>query len=337
MFQYILVPLDGSKRAESALPVAASIARSTGARLLLLRVLPLPTNIPVYPLEPIDSPEEELASDEYRASITYLDRKKHARELQDIPVDTHLVTGPIAQRILFSIEARGIDLVVMCSRGETGIKRRALGSVAQKIVRSSPVPVLVLHESAGTLSNQHPAGQRPVRVLVALDGSSLAETALKPAAALTTALSAPEPGILHLLSVVPPPRSTSASGANASQLDLSEARMYIQTIAQAVKEERRRAGTLIVHTSVVEGLDVAETIIRVAEEGAAGEVCDAIALASHGRGGLTRWIMGSTAERLLDGTRLPLLVVHVPQPGDMKERIAGERASIRARQASTQS
>jgi cell division protease FtsH len=102
-----------------------------------------------------------------------------------------MITGPIPQRILYSIEAQAIDLVVMCSRGETGFKRWPLGSVAQKIIRHSPVPVLVLHESAGTLSNQHPAGQRPVRILVALDGSSLAEAALEPAVALATALSAP--------------------------------------------------------------------------------------------------------------------------------------------------
>ncbi len=79
MFHHILVPLDGSKRAESALPVAASIARSTGARLLLLRVLPLPTNIPVYPLEPIELPEKEPGSDDYKASVTYLARKKYAK------------------------------------------------------------------------------------------------------------------------------------------------------------------------------------------------------------------------------------------------------------------
>jgi nucleotide-binding universal stress UspA family protein len=331
MFHHILVPLDGSKRAESALPVAASIARRTGARLLLLRVLPLPTNIPVYPQESIDSPEKEPGSDDYKASITYLARKKYAKELQDIPVDTHLITGPISQRILFSIETQAIDLVVMCSRGETGFKRWTLGSVAQKNVRHSPVPVLVLHESAGTLSNQHPAGQHPVRILVALDGSSLAETALEPAVALTTALSAPEPGALHLLCVLPPPRSTSAAGTHSSHLDLSEARVYMQTIGQAVREKRRKAGDLVIHISVVEGKDIAETIIRVAEEGAAGEACDAIALTSHGRGGLARWVMGSVAERLMYGTRLPLLVVHVPQPGDVEEKIAGERISVRAR------
>lgn len=87
MFQHILVPLDSSKRAENALPVAASIARSTGATLLLLRVAPLPTDAPLYALEPFASPEEVSRTDSQRASVYYLANKKQAEELQGIPVE----------------------------------------------------------------------------------------------------------------------------------------------------------------------------------------------------------------------------------------------------------
>lgn len=211
----------------------------------------------------------------------------------------------------------------MCSRGETGFKRWVLGSVAQKILRHSRAPVLVLHESAGMLNNQDPDGHRPVRILVALDGSSLAEIALEPAAVLAAALSAPEKGTLHLLYVVPPLESTTAeeTTGRAPQLDISEARMYLQMTAQALREKMQGRWDLIVHTSVVEHTDVADTIICTAEKAGASDV---IALASHGRSGLARWVMGSIAERLLDGTRLPLLVVHPPWPANRKEDVLGQ-------------
>jgi nucleotide-binding universal stress UspA family protein len=272
-----------------------------------------------------DTPEEESASDAYTAALLYLSRIKRLRELQDLQVETYLVTGPVPQRILFSIEAQAIDLVVMCSRGATGFKRWTLGSVAQHIARHSRIPVLVLHEAAGTLSNQHPAGRRPVRVLVALDGSPPAETILKAAAGLTMALSAPEPGAVHLLYVVPPPRVLAVPEAAALQLDISEARLYLHMTAQAVQVQLHRAGNLTVHTSIVEASDSAEAIMRVAEGLTDVEACDAIALASHGRAGLTRQAMGSIATRLLERTQLPLLVVHVPRPVE-REGQSGERA-----------
>lgn len=324
MFQHILVPLDGSRRAESALAVAATIARSTGASLLLLHVIPQPMDMLAYPLRSANLPEEEAPSNAYRASLSYLARTKRSKELHGLPVETYQVTGPVPQRILFSIEAQAIDLVVMCSRGATGCKRWTPGSVAQRVARHSRVPVLVLHEAAGVLSNQHPAGRRPVRVLVALDGSPLAETVLQPAAALSRALSTPEPGTLHLFCVVPPPRSADSPKIGGPQLDRSEARLYLQMTAQAAREKLCSAGELVFHTSIAEENNIAEAIVRVAEGLTDVDACDAIALASHGRAGLARRVMGSIAERLLEGTRLPLLVMHVPQPAEERgERGAG--------------
>lgn len=317
MFQHILVPLDGSRRAESALPVAANIARSTGASLLLLHVIPQAIGIPLYPLRSHHLLEEDVTSDAYKTSLAYLAMIQSSKALQGLSVDTCSVTGLASQQILLSIETHAIDLVVLCSRGETDIKRRALGSVAKKIVRESPVPILVLHEAAGRLCNQHPAGQRPVRVLVALDGSPQSEAILKPAAALSRALSAPEPGALHLVYVVPPLYSAEAGSPH---LDTAEARLYLQMTAQAARKELCRTGDLLFHTSTVEGNDIAEALARVAEGLIAVDACDAIALASHGQTGLARWFIGSIAGDLLERTRLPLFVVHAPLSADNKGR-----------------
>jgi nucleotide-binding universal stress UspA family protein len=326
MFHHILVPLDGSRRAESALSVAANIARSIGASLLLLHVIPQSMDIPVYPLKPRHLLEEDGASDAYKALLAYMTRIQCSKELQGLHVDTSIATGLVSQRILLCIETQAIDLVVMCSRGATGLKRWTMGSVAQRIVRHSPVPVLVLQEAAGTLCNQHPAGPRPVRVLVALDGSPQAETVLKPAAALSRALSAPEPGALHLVCVIPSPSSTETGSPH---LDISEARLYLQMTTQAAREELCRAGgDLLIHTSTVEANNLAEALVRVAEGLTDVDACDTIAIASHGQTGLARRLIGSIAEHLLEKTRLPLLVVHVPQFADRKGK-PGESTPVR--------
>jgi len=96
-----------------------------------------------------------------------------------------------ATTIISAAQSHLIDLIILCSHGDTGIKRWAVGSVAQKVIRQSLIPVLVLHKEGGIPANSHPDGTRSVRVLVGLDGSTLSETALVPAAQLSTALSAP--------------------------------------------------------------------------------------------------------------------------------------------------
>src|SRR5690348_13560733 len=129
MFQHILVPLDGSRRAESAVPVAANIARATGGALLFVRVVAL---------------ADDTATDSRTASA-YLEHQARRTDLEGISVQTRMLTGMAAQQILANIETQAIDLVVMSSRGETGLKRWALGSVAQKVLRKSSAPVLILH------------------------------------------------------------------------------------------------------------------------------------------------------------------------------------------------
>lgn len=318
MFQHILVPLDGSERAESAISVAACIARATGGSLLFVRVVMPPGDVPAYVIEPSILPQEALATS-YQTASAYLAAIAQLTVLNGISIQTRVLVGMPAQHILSCIETQGIDLVVLSSRGETGLKRWAFGSVAQKVLRHSTAPTLILHESAGPLSNQHPSGLRPVRVLVALDGSSLAETALEPAILLSAALSAPEKGSLHLVRVLPLPEPANATEAIslARRLDREDAQTYLRVTEQVLRERLPSGEDLALDTSVVVHPDIAETIIRTAEEGVpatgrteARDTCDVIAIATHGRSGPARWVMGSIAERVMDGTRLPLFVVH---------------------------
>lgn len=317
MFQRILVPLDGSERAEPALSVAETIAQATGGSLVLMRVVPSPRDTTFSMMEPVSLVQEEPAS-AYQAATDYLAHQRCMLERKGRVVRTNVLVGMPAQHILSSIETEAIDLVIMCSRGETGLKRWVMGSVAQKVLRYSQAPVLILHESAGQLSNQHPAGRQPVRVLVALDGSSLAEEALQPALALSSVLSAPEKGQVHLVRVLPllKPDHAPEQQKAAFQLDIAAAQAYLHMVETSLLDSAPDGMAYTHQASVVGEKDIASGIIRVAEDGvpardghAARHACDVIALTTHGRSGLERWVMGSIAERLLDGTRLPLLVI----------------------------
>lgn len=304
MFQRILVPLDGTERAENALPIAASIARATGGLLLLLHVAPLLT-----------LPEGTFQT-EYQRTSTYLEEKKHAEILRGIPTATHVAAGPIAQQILSCIRSQNIDLVVMYHQGETDIKRWTWGSVARTVLRQSVAPVLVWRESKsnGIQCSPHFTRQHPLRLLVALDGSTQAEATLLPAAMLATALSIPERGELCLVRVVPLPEqsNTTASVSGGQQIEREDAQTYLRTREKSLQGREKLTTT----TSVVVCSDIADALIRTAEgrspvpEETGSKVSyDIIALATHGRSGRERWVMGSITERVLDGIRLPLLVI----------------------------
>src|SRR5205085_2917156 len=125
------------------------------------------------------------------------------------------------------------DIIVMSSHGDTGFKRWVLGSVAQKVSRHSPVPVLVLHEDGSTPESIFPDPLRPLRsimALVALDGSTFAEAAIEPAANLVAALAAPAEGILLFTSIVSLPAAEQAPDANEKTLDDTKA--YLDEVVQ---------------------------------------------------------------------------------------------------------
>src|SRR5215471_615714 len=124
--------------------------------------------------------------------------------LDGIPTETVVLFGPPASTILAVAHSCHADLIVLCSHGYTGMTRWVLGSVAEKVIRHAPIPVFVLREGGPVPAGPHPDATRPLRALVALDGSSHAKAAIEPAANLIAALAAPAQGALHLTRVVKP-------------------------------------------------------------------------------------------------------------------------------------
>lgn len=307
MLQTILVPLDGSALAWQAVPVAARIAHASGGALHLLGVVTLPLDtlwLGVNPAQRLTHIEQEATA----RATTYLEQVAGSEELRGLVVTTHVIEGSPAEAILEVAQQQHATLIVLCSHGETGLTRWRLGSVTLKVVRQSPVPVLVLRPEAAGTTAPLLAATHSVRVLVPLDGSLLAEEALEPAIALTHTLSAPTPGALHLTSVLP-----FYQPENNGQL-VQTVQEYLASLEHHIRESKEGAN-LILTSSLLLHIDVASALLALAETGKGMEHvagftgCDAIAMATYGRGSARRWELGSITERVLTVTRLPLLIV----------------------------
>jgi len=308
MFQHILVPLDGSFRAEQALPVASRIARSTGGSVLLLQVVSPPIDysggLAMVPLV-----TEQVIESEIAEATGYLKTVAASPLLAGVFTRTEVMFGTPALHIIAAAEAYGVDLVVLCSRGRTGFTRWALGSVAHTLVHQSTVPILVLRQSETDSLLSRVDTAQPFRALVPLDGSPLAETALVPAAYLTSALAAPAQGTLHLAQVVKNFQTTAEEGfvSELNEEALQRAVNYLAAVAERLQTTVKHLKLSITY-AVEPGTDVASSLLSLAEHGGEGG-CDLIAISTHGRGGLERWVMGSVTERLLNTTKLPMLIV----------------------------
>ena len=309
MFERILVPLDGSRGAERAIPVVARIARAFGSSVIVLGVL-----VPQISPGKLSLVEDGKATSEQELAVAraYLRTIAQSVELSTIPTEVQALTGAVAPTILEAIQTLHADLIVLCSRSSTGFKRWKVGSVAEKVIRHAPIPGFVIPEGGADSAT---VVRQAARVLVALDGSPLSEAVLEPAASLTAGLSraASQQGTLQLMRVVDIP---SGYGKFRSMVDSfydaqmraeakREYEQYLGSVSRRFSEGELAKYHLAVSTVVATDPDAAEAIVQMAEQWKV----DFIAMATHGRGGLQRWTLGSVTDRVLHITQSPLFIV----------------------------
>ena len=298
-FRAVAVPLDGSKLAEQALPVAAAIARAAGARLRLILIHQLPP------------PPNDKASAKLYVSIGVALRKsqrdylrrlaKQLGETYGVKVTAVSPTGPVAETLSEWIHDAGADLVVMTTHGRGAIERALLGSVADRLVRTLEVPIILLRPPADDTA---PASDwTPREIVVGLDGSRLAEAALPPAVELAGLFRAPLTvlQVIEPLPVVADPPLSFATGYDEriSEALRREAQDYLDSVAEGLRKDG-----LQVHGVARLGWSAAGVMVQLTPERAG-----LIAVATHGRGGLKRALLGSVADKLIRTAQVPVLVV----------------------------
>jgi nucleotide-binding universal stress UspA family protein len=294
----ILVPLDGSARAEQILVQVARLLRREDAEVVLLGVAELPATLAVDAHGPLlDSRRAEMS--------TYLAATTAALERQGVRVRALSREGIAASEILQAAEEEKATLIAISTHGRSGVSRWLFGSVAEKVIRGAQVPVLLTRSfPKGPQGLPLPAGPGELpfkRLLVPVDGSDTALQAL-PAAAAFAKLFGSE---IDVLCVEEPPLP--ALGVELPPISRTPPGPGKETVAAAERAaERLRSYGVPAAPRVSLCLgDPSALILQAAEE----RKSDLIVMATHGRRGVKRWALGSVTERVLRHGTLPMLIV----------------------------
>lgn len=273
MFKKILVPLDGSKRAEEALSTAVALVEASRGEILLLRVpdaTQTTTSLPHvddynWMRDSLDSTSEEV-----QAYLSFVQNKiSHPH----VCVRTKVVERDPASAITDTAVSENSDLICMSTHGRAGFSRWMLGSVTERVLSNAPCPVIV---TRSTNPIQH--------ILITLDGSALAEEAIIPGLEVAKALRSK----VTLLRV-----------QDKLTFSAAEASDYLKKCAAMPA-----MGDVLLETAVTSG-PVAPQIL----EFASANQVDLIVMTTHGRTGLRRWLYGSITQKVLHGTPGALLII----------------------------
>ena len=281
MYKRILIPLDGSKLSESAVPYAAFFA----ARLQL----------PIDLLH-VNDPEMSGFATQGTDYITRL-----AATLSNSVVDCFIENGRAAEVIIDRASRDPGTLITMATHGRTGARRWLLGSVAQKVLQAADSPLLLIRSKEET----RPSDEVRIRsVIVPLDGSHLAEGVfphvlylakhLNLEVVLMRSYTVPTTGYFVGTGVLPP-----AIGELATKI-----KQEVTEYLQAKMEQLQAEGIDRVSILALEGRGP-EEIIDLAQK-TSGNI---VAMSTHGRSGMGRWVLGSVTDRVVCYCGDPVLVV----------------------------
>jgi nucleotide-binding universal stress UspA family protein len=289
MYRAILVPLDGSPTAEQALPVAVRLARSTAARLHLVMVVSFKEDVDRDYMRRIS---EETSED--------LDESVSFAVVEDPGADPLFppTNADVADTLVRYSVYNAIDVIAMATHGHGVLRRAWLGSVADAVIRRSRVPVLLVRPEPDL---EHALPPRMRRILVPVDGSTTSEAVADRAEELARL----DDAQMLLLRVLPPPAPLQTPYA---MMGFDEADMAVEQdeAEQGLERLARhlRASGVDVDTALVHGPQPAPAILDFA---AANDI-DMIAMATRGRRGWERLLLGSVAERVIHHATMPVLL-----------------------------
>ncbi|MBI4289466.1 MAG: universal stress protein [Chloroflexi bacterium] len=286
MFDKILLSLDGSELAESAVPYARELAECLGSEVHMLGVCDLPR-----------LPERLL-----KAYIDTIATKFKRAGLRAQPM---VLCGVAADVILDYAEKSGIGLVVMASHGRSGVTRWVLGSVADKVLHSVTIPLFLVNTklaAAGVIERKTFR-----RLLLPLDGSDTGEAAVPYAEELARKTNA---RILLLNVALPAYRIAATQDYPGIDLEpiIKAQREASENYLQGVEAKLKQKGLAVSSETLVGS--PAESILDYAKQ----KQADVIAMSTHGRSGFGRWILGSVTDKVTRAAQMPVMVIRASGP-----------------------
>jgi nucleotide-binding universal stress UspA family protein len=296
MYEKLLVPIDGSELAEIALPFAEELAGRLGSQIDLLYV-------------------SESGKDPYRRMHRlYLQKmvdgvRRGVRRYvpksasDNIKIKSVILNGKPADEILEYADKEDIGMIIMSTHGRSGISRWSMGSVAEKVVRATARP-LTLIRAKGDTPDMHAKGILK-KILVPLDGSKEGEVVLPYVEEVASKLGA----AISLLQVIDVGYATVAVEGYSyllyAERQMESFKQYAQSYLSKVANRLNQKG--VATSVIVRPGKAADEIVRYTEE----FHTDLVAMATHGRSGVGRWVFGSVAEKVLYEGDTPLLLVRV--------------------------
>lgn len=293
MLEKILVPLDGSPHAERVLSHLHRLETPGPKTMILLRVVKPYENIFLTAsTQHIETSRLRQEGEEYLRGI-----KGELREM-GLQCHIHVLEGDVAAAICNVADVQDVDMIAMTTHGRSGVSRWAYGSVADRVIRTATQPTLLVR--SGTES---PAYGRIQRILVPLDGSDLAEQAFPVALALARSNAAE----VVLLRAIQPLSDRELALVFANWGSRDEIYQQQHTAAEGYLKDRadelRSAG--LESAIIIEEGYPAEVILDAGES----QNIDLIVMSTHGRSGLSRWVYGSVADKVMRRAADPVLLV----------------------------
>ena len=317
MYHKMLVPLDGSELAEVVFTYVKELAGRLDLDVILLQVCPtaLKEFIPMQ-----KAYMERAAETVKRQSKAVQKKTEFEPEGKPVDVKSELVVGHPADEILRFTEENDVDLILMASHGRSGIRRWAMGSVADKILRASKAPILLVRPEAPA---ETPYDKWPSRTIITpLDGTELAESALAHVEALAKQRGT-EPVEVVLLRVSETPAMPAYFTPELSEVPLNWADYAQQETTRRKRvaaeylagiEKRFKDSNINVRSEVLEGKPTDEIVAYVNKN-----PFNILVMTTHGRAGLSRWVHASVAEYVMLGVLTPILLIG-PQEFEHKNK-----------------
>ena len=295
MLNHLLVPLDTSLLAESVLPHVVSIAKAFKARITLLHVLEQSSSYRGLPkADPLDWYLKRSAAS------AYLDSVQLRLEAFGLPVETRLVEGNPAQKIVERAHSNGVDLLVLSGYGERCVELGTVSVIVHDVLQRVRISTLIIRMREPLTTVTDTLSYK--RLLVTLDGSQRAGCALTMAAAFVDAYAA-ECYLIHVVNKPEMVRHTPLTEEDTDLLNRFIARNQEEG-ARYLEQTKRHLPTTP-HTRLLVSDDVAGTILHVSEE----EKIDLMVSSAHGYSGEATRPFGSTTGRFIVEATAPLLIV----------------------------